>query len=328
MSDTALESCLEPGLDPWPRGGLAKLKPRLASLTALSPFGFSPNAGIDTAPDARLGRMPSGFGRRLAGLAIRAGIGTALLVGAAAILVSALHHLPAAQPPAPHPARGAAWQEIVKPVQIYNLEAPEFAGAPLVYTARRHTAGGGREDVLALGTLDSGKPAIRLRTFRRGEEATSKVPLFAALAHEAAQVGLAIGRSGLPDLMATRFGRFEVVDISLVRQDAATAPCDGFRLLLDKPALAITGLACGRHATPMSHAEVGCLVERLDVAAARDDRELIDFFAESELRRNAACAGMRLGPDGLHAPWLDDKPAPVVAAHGKPATTRKRLRHR
>jgi hypothetical protein len=45
---------------------------------------------------------------------------------------------------------------------------------------------------------------------------------------------------------------------------------------------------------------------------------LIDFFAATELRRDGACEGMRLGPDTLHARWLDDKPA----------TQRKTLRRR
>ena len=33
---------------------------------------------------------------------------------------------------------------------------------------------------------------------------------------------------------------------------------------------------------------------------------LIDFFAESELRRDAGCVGMGLGPSAVHAAWLDD----------------------
>ena len=307
-----------------------------ASLAATTPALPESRSSVDVWQPAWL------LGRRLIGPAIKATVGIGLIGAAGALAVTVLRNLPAADPAALAPP-GSAWTEIVKPVRIYSLEAPEFAGRAATYTARRHVIGGGREDVLALGTLDGAAPAIRLRIFRRGTEPAADVPLFAALVHEAAQAGLAVGRSSLPDVLPTRFGRFEVADITLTRKDGAATPCGGFRLALDKPALSISGLACGRHVAPMSRQAMGCLIERLDVASARDDRALIDFFAATELRRNAACAGMRLGPDGLHAPWLDEKPGPqtpaelksaagkparAVARDDKPVTSRKRLRRR
>lgn len=331
MSDAAFEV--------GPPSSLAWLKPRLVGLFGREPA-LASSLVADRPPwNAEDEVLSSEVARRLAGhvvrtsisLAVRASVSLAVLVAAAVVVALVISHLPSAppSPPAPPPA---AWREIVKPVRIYNLEAPLLRGAALDYTARRHTFGG-REDVLTLGTLDGDKPALRLRIFRRADEAPLQVPLFAALAHEAAQVGLAIGRSGLPDLLPTRFGRFEIADVSLARKEGAAAPCDGFRLILDKPALTITGLACGHRGAALSQADVGCLIERLDVASARDDRDLVDFFAGSELRRNAVCAGARMGPDGLHAAWLDDKPdatasAKVVARDDKQVTRRKRLRRR
>ena len=82
------------------------------------------------------------------------------------------------------------------------------------------------------------------------------------------------------------------------------------------PALTITGLACGG-AEAWPRKGLSCLLDRLDLASGGDDRQVIDFFASTELKRDAACGGMRLGPDTVHAPWLDDKPA----------TRRKSLRH-
>ena len=53
---------------------------------------------------------------------------------------------------------------------------------------------------------------------------------------------------------------------------------------------------------------LACLLDRLDLASGGDDRDMVEFFAASERRRDANCAGARLAPDRLHAAWLDDKP--------------------
>ena len=216
------------------------------------------------------------------------------------------------------------WLEIVKPVQIFSLQAGELASLPLVYSARRRSDGGGREDVLTFGALANDKPALRLRIFRANPSATPIAPpLYVALARQAAEADVSVGRSGLPDLMRTRFGSFEIADIALTGSAQIMAPsvgakaaCSGFRLVNDNPALTITGLACGG-AEAWPRKGLSCLLDRLDLASGGDDRQVIDFFASTELKRDAACGGMRLGPDTVHAPWLDDKPA----------TRRKSLRH-
>jgi hypothetical protein len=203
------------------------------------------------------------------------------------------------------------WIEIRKPVQIFSLQAPELRGLPLAYAARRHSVAGGREDTLAFGTLADGGSALRLGLFRRADEKAVSVPFYASIASQAADAGLGIERSGLPDLVVTRFGRMEVADVALSGKGRSQS-CHGFRLSLTGPALSMTGFACAPATKPMSRATLGCLIERLDLASAREDRALIDVFAASELHRNAACEGMRLGPDSVHAAWLDDKPATLA----------------
>ncbi len=108
--------------------------------------------------------------------------------------------------------------------------------------------------------------------------------------------------------MPTRFGTFEIADVTLTDGSVARVPCSGFRLALAAPAFTISGLACGRPGEPVTRTTLACLVDRLDLASGGDDRAMIDFFAASERRRDAACAGARLAPDGMHAAWLDDKP--------------------
>ena len=270
---------------------------------------------------SRARRPPPG---RVVGRWVRLALGGVLLGGAAAAAARAVASLPSAPPPTKAVAPVESWSKIVKPVRVYGFEAPDLRALPLVYAARRHALGGGREDTIVVGAFGAGTPLLRFSLFRRAREAVDAVPLAVALARQAAEAGLsATGLGGalpgpserMPDRLATRFGRVEVADLALasgpgaVRAAAGTAgkTCSGFRLALERPAFTLTGLACGAGGKPMPRHALGCLIERLDLAAARDDRELIDFFAASELRRDAGCAGMGLGPNAVHAAWLDDK---------------------
>ena len=218
------------------------------------------------------------------------------------------------------PARSASpvtlspptWIDILKPVQIYSLQARELGHAPLRYTARRLSAGHGREDNLEFGVPSTEQPFLRLSVLRWAFTPADS-PIRVELAALDADVGLAGARDEGSDHLATRFGQFDVV--AKARPVGAAGPsCDGFRLILDAPELAIAGLACGTTRHPLSRAALACLIDRLDLASVGDDRALIDLFAASELRRDSACRGMRLGPDEVHAPWLDDKP---VTPHRK-----------
>ena len=201
----------------------------------------------------------------------------------------------------------AAWLEVVKPIEIFSLEANDFSKATRLYRARRHAEGGGRQDTMILGAPGR-EPALRLSLYRRGTEPYSRGPFFADIAHQAADAGLAVIRSGLPDLLPTRFGAFEVADVSLGGGSAPPVPCSGYRLVVDKPALTITGLACVAR-TAMSRSALQCVLDRLDLASGGADKALVEFFAASELHRTATCSGTRLAPDQVHAGWLDDRSA-------------------
>ena len=225
-----------------------------------------------------------------------------------ALAADALAHLREVGKAAPaSPPLVAEWVDVPRPVHIFDLEAPMLRGSPLVYSARRRTAGDGREDTLTYG-VPGRDMSLRLQLNRTNAGAAAPPPLFAAIASQAADAGLSVGRAGLADLMPTRFGRFEIADVALTDGSASRLSCRGFRLALEAPAFTISGLACGAPGKPMTREALACLVDRLDLASGGDDRAMIDYFAASEQRRDSNCAGAGLAPDAMHAAWLDDKP--------------------
>jgi hypothetical protein len=199
-----------------------------------------------------------------------------------------------------------AWTDVVRPIQLFDIETPELAKLAQSYTERRHQTGGGRQDVLTFGTPDAAA-YLRLTVYREGSEATAPAPFFVDMARRAAEAGLSVAKSQPPQAQATRFGSFEMAELTLLRDATPTAPCLGFRMSAPAAHLQMSGLACG---TPARSPEaLGCVLEHLDMAAAGDDRALIGYFADSELHRNPACLGGKLMPTPVHASWLDEKPA-------------------
>lgn len=213
------------------------------------------------------------------------------------------------------------WLDVPRPIHIFGIEAPSLRALPLIYTARRRSAGDGREDMLAFGAPGLDSPTLRLRFYRRGPTAAPLPPLFAAIVQQAAEAGLSVSRSGLADLLPTRFGAFEIADVALTGAMAERLTCSGFRLALTTPALTIGGLACGAPGKPVARAELACLLDRVDLHSGGDDRAMIDFFAVSERRRDTGCHGAGLAPDALHAAWLDDRSVGKPATH--PGTSRR-----
>lgn len=194
---------------------------------------------------------------------------------------------------APIAPRLAAWIDIPRPREIFLLEAPEFAGAAKVYEARRHRTGGGRQDVLEFGGLDGDAPMLRLVFYRPGKEALPDPPFFVDLARRAAETGHAIARAAQPAALATRFGAFEVADVSLARNGSPARGCLGFRFNTAETDLRIAGFACGGGKAPLpsfpSKPALACLIGRIDLAPTSEDGGLVWFFAAHETVRDPNC---------------------------------------
>ena len=272
-------------------------------------------------PEMRSGsRLPP----RLRGAASlsRVALPASLVVGLFTVLAYifvSIPSVPALQvTPAPTAAASVtpAWIEIIKPVRIYSLEARDLAKLTLTYAARRRGGGASatREDLLVYGAWRADQPSLRLSMLRNGTGPA--VSLDTAIVRQAADVGLSVGHSTLPETLSTRFGDFEIADVEATLHPGAALRCSGFRLHIAKPALAVDGFACGADGHVIAKRALGCLIDRLDLASAGDDKALADFFAATDLKRDARCDGMRLGPDLMHAAWLDEKEsAPTPPAH-------------
>ncbi len=185
----------------------------------------------------------------------------------------------------------SAWSEVSHPFLAYDLTGGPYAKLPLSYAARRDHVGGAREDLLAYGTALPGDAFLRLAFHRRGGEPVTETSAFLDAARLAAGASLAITRSGLGSRLATRFGPFDVIGVT-VDGGGHTADCLAFRLADPEtaPVLVLTGLACGTVERPVDPVTLACTIDRLDLVSAGDDEPLRAVFAAAERRREDGCA--------------------------------------
>lgn len=239
-------------------------------------------------------------------------VGGLIGVLAVATLISALDEAPA--PEAAKPAPVGVWMDVSKPLAMFAFESQEFAPGPASYAMRRHTTGGGREDIMSFGDFAGDGAWLRVTIHQVGEEGAPDQSLFVDTARRAGEGGLALVSLNNSEALPTRFGVAEWADARLSSPADVTRRdnCAAFRFAESKPALRVSGLACGPAGKPYSRAQLSCLVGRLDLIAAGGDDELQKFFARSELARDAACPhrGRSAGPAAPARP----KPAPRHAA--------------
>jgi hypothetical protein len=186
-------------------------------------------------------------------------------------------------PPAP------VWLDIAKPLQIYGLAAPQLAREKFAYAARRHSTGGGREDLLTFGEFAGKKWFFRLSVYRHGQELAADAPFFVDMARRAAPLGLSLDHATLERAEKSRFGDLETAELTLSENAFSRGNCRGVRLVRPEPGLTLAGLACAPAAEPLSAPDLACLVGRLDLLAAGADRPLRDFFGAAQARATRGC---------------------------------------
>jgi hypothetical protein len=182
---------------------------------------------------------------------------------------------------------------------MFDLSGGDFAKLPLRYSARRDETRSARQDTLAYGMPKPGEPYLRITFYRTGAEPIVETTLFVDMARLAAEAGLAVTRNGRPTLVDTRFGVFEVSDVTVAGKGPA-ATCLGFRHARgsSNEPLTISGLACGSAAKPIDRAALACTLDRIDLVSAGDDLQLQTVFVEAERRRGPGCEPARAASIG------------------------------
>lgn len=218
-------------------------------------------------------------------------------------------------PPQTASNEAPGWTDIRNPIPVFAFSGGQFDRPASQYTARRH-ANGSRIDTMTYGefagTKNGNHDWMRIRLHRTKADASSP-GFFVDMARLAAIDGLAVTRHSFPNIVKTRFGEFAVSDLE-ISTGKTKAACLGYRMQLNKPAFKVSGIACGAAHAPIDRRLLTCIINRLDVLSARDDRELSGFFARSELKRNENCVKSKIAMRKRSA-WLDQiKPAEAVSA--------------
>ncbi|MBB4197029.1 hypothetical protein CCR94_23340 [Rhodoblastus sphagnicola] len=228
-----------------------------------------------------------GFASAYGGLVLKTLLGVLLLLAAQGLL----RDWPKPVQPAPPSVAPIAWIEIAKPYPLFDLSAPILGRAQPLYSARRHVAGGGREDVMTFGQFAGPKPFLRVGVYRHGTEDASDPGYFVDMARRASATGLGVTEADLPQALQTRFGDFESGALQLSgAAGVKRGNCRGFRVEVAAPALTMGGLMCGGGDEKVSATDLACVIDRLDLLAAGQDRALSDFFGAAGTRKSRACA--------------------------------------
>lgn len=210
----------------------------------------------------------------------------------------------------PPPPSSDAWLEMRKPMPVYTLTGTDFARLPLDYTAARNGLDASRRDSLTFGDPHGDKPWLRLWLTRIDRE---RAPVGAGMedvARLGRDTGLVVSRIAPATTLQTRFGAFEASDLKIGTGTGALS-CLGFRrdpyVLVP---LRIDGLMCGTAERPAARDLLGCVIDRIDLLAAGDDRTLRDLFVAAERRRGSSCRPALESQSGRGKSWLDVNSAP------------------
>jgi len=218
------------------------------------------------------------------------------------------------QDPRPSLADDGAWVAIARPVAMFGLDSPELERQAPIYEAQRSQTGARRRDNLSFGGFTETRPHLQLRLLVDHATRELPQPFVIALVREAAEHGMSVQRGGQASAIATRFGPVETSDATL-SDGAASRACIAFRKSPGELPLGLSGWWCGSPGRPADRQQLICLIDRIDLLSAADDRVLRTTFARSELTRQPACASPRLAASGQKASWLDaDGHTPALKA--------------
>lgn len=180
------------------------------------------------------------------------------------------------------PVHEPEWIEIDRPFPAFALSIPEAAEVASSYVIRRHTDGGGRKDILALGDADGAGPYLRVEIYRPGSE-TSR---FADPKREIVASAEALGTVvvGVEEPLASKFGPLSIVAFETSKGEARH--CLGFVRSYDDPRLQMSGWFCQGGANFIERSTLACALDRLTLLSAGSEPKVGLLFAQAELNRS------------------------------------------
>jgi hypothetical protein len=208
--------------------------------------------------------------------------------------------------PAAAPSTTGSWVSVPRPVAVLGLGLPHVDGQPLRIEARRDEAGVARLDGVAAGRFAETGPhvAFHLRRQTSGQEPGFVIDLVRLAALD----GLAVSRSQRPSALVTKFGPVEAADIALSGEGRERA-CIAFRHRTEREGATLIGWQCGPEGRAADRQQLACLIDRLTLVGAGEDRDLRAVFSRAELNRLPACTPPKLQAAGRRANWLDPEHA-------------------
>lgn len=207
-------------------------------------------------------------------------------------------------------SRTPEWVQIQRPTTTFSIAIDEPQGQQLRTVVRRDLASQAREDQFQVGLFSSETRFLLLALNRMEDRQT--VSFFVDMSRKAGEAGLSITRSAQPLPLNSKFGILEAADV-MVSDGTVTRGCLAFRHMSDSASFSFRGWLCGTETRPADRQQLTCLIDRVTLLAAGEDRQLRTLFSKAELQRQPQCLQPKLHAAGRKANWLDvDQPAPAM----------------
>jgi hypothetical protein len=198
-------------------------------------------------------------------------------LGGAAVLSTVASHL--FQSPkvmgAITPVHPPEWMDVERPFPVFALSIPEAAHAPASYAVRRHAAGGGRKDILALGKPDGALPYLQVEIYRAGSE---------IVGFDDPKMEIIANARALEPTHPSKFGPLTLV--SFIAAKGTQRSCLAFIRTYSDPRVQLSGWFCQGGTEFIEQSTLACALDRLTLLAAGSEPKLGALFAQAELNRS------------------------------------------
>lgn len=201
------------------------------------------------------------------------------------------------------PTSAPDWAPIARAQPSFALPAAEGDVQGWRFTAQRDRRSDMREERFLLGEFAADAPFVDIAIVRQAA-AREEASLLVETARRSASAGRAVLRGGQPAPLHSKFGLVETADLVL-RSGERERACLAFRHFAAAPALRMEGLICGAGARPADRRQLACLLDRIGLVSAGEDRELRAYFSRAELARQPGCTPSKLEAAGRRVSWLD-----------------------